>query len=298
MCGYHAPALSALLRLLCLTPTHLSPSHHCFRSPPPPPSLPPPLPPSLLPQRCKQCSMPTQDHVRVFTHKEGSLTISVRKALDSLSTIPSHPHSHAHSLAHSHAHSFAHSRSNSSHFLSSDALAKPSLSPLGANLPGTPPRPYFPRPGTPPLPLVALPPAAMPGGGFAGPSASSSGHGGISSSAASVLEAAVAAAAAAAGGGGGFGGGGGGAGVLASASSASLYPSPFPAPLIKDSKIWMWHRCRRCLPVGGVAPATRRVAMSDAACKLSLGKFLELSFSNQAVLPVSVSERVSERLSE
>ena len=72
--------------------------------------------------------------------------------------------------------------------------------------------------------------------------------------------------------------------MLASASSASLYPSPFPAPLIKDSKIWMWHRCRRCLPVGGVAPATRRVAMSDAACKLSLGKFLELSFSNQAVV--------------
>ncbi|CAI5483976.1 unnamed protein product [Closterium sp. Yama58-4] len=36
--------------------------------------------------------------------------------------------------------------------------------------------------------------------------------------------------------------------------------------------------------VDGVAPATRRVLMSEAACKLSLGKFLELSFTNHVVV--------------
>lgn len=50
----------------------------------------------------------------------------------------------------------------------------------------------------------------------------------------------------------------------------------------KDDKIWMWHRCLRCVRVNGVPPATRRVVMSDAACGLSFGKFLELSFSNHA----------------
>ncbi|KAL1807694.1 hypothetical protein ACET3Z_024684 [Daucus carota] len=50
----------------------------------------------------------------------------------------------------------------------------------------------------------------------------------------------------------------------------------------RDGKIWMWHRCLRCTHVDGVPPATRRVVMSDAAWGLSLGKFLELSFSNHA----------------
>ncbi|XP_076921331.1 putative 1-phosphatidylinositol-3-phosphate 5-kinase FAB1C [Bidens hawaiensis] len=50
----------------------------------------------------------------------------------------------------------------------------------------------------------------------------------------------------------------------------------------KDGKIWMWHRCLRCTPVDGVPPANHRVVMSDAAWGLSLGKFLELSFSNHA----------------
>ncbi|GAV82574.1 Cpn60_TCP1 domain-containing protein/PIP5K domain-containing protein [Cephalotus follicularis] len=49
-----------------------------------------------------------------------------------------------------------------------------------------------------------------------------------------------------------------------------------------DGKIWMWHRCLRCAHTDGVPPATRRVVMSDAAWGLSFGKFLELSFSNNA----------------
>ena len=50
----------------------------------------------------------------------------------------------------------------------------------------------------------------------------------------------------------------------------------------RDGKIWMWHRCLRCPRNSGFPPATRRVVMSDAAWGLSLGKFLELSFSNHA----------------
>ncbi|KAI3779068.1 hypothetical protein L2E82_08529 [Cichorium intybus] len=50
----------------------------------------------------------------------------------------------------------------------------------------------------------------------------------------------------------------------------------------KDGKIWMWHRCLKCTLVNGVPPANHRVIMSDAAWGLSLGKFLELSFSNHA----------------
>ncbi|KAF3630147.1 putative 1-phosphatidylinositol-3-phosphate 5-kinase FAB1C [Capsicum annuum] len=49
-----------------------------------------------------------------------------------------------------------------------------------------------------------------------------------------------------------------------------------------DNKIWMWHRCLKCSHIEGVQPATRRVVMSDAAWGLSFGKFLELSFSNNA----------------
>ncbi|XP_071686342.1 putative 1-phosphatidylinositol-3-phosphate 5-kinase FAB1C [Rutidosis leptorrhynchoides] len=50
----------------------------------------------------------------------------------------------------------------------------------------------------------------------------------------------------------------------------------------KEGKIWMWHRCLRCSHVDGIPPANHRVVMSDAAWGLSLGKFLELSFSNHA----------------
>ncbi|ONM04692.1 Putative 1-phosphatidylinositol-3-phosphate 5-kinase FAB1C [Zea mays] len=50
----------------------------------------------------------------------------------------------------------------------------------------------------------------------------------------------------------------------------------------RDGRIWMWHRCLKCKPKDGVPPATRRIIMSDAAWGLSLGKFLELSFSNHA----------------
>ncbi|XP_055800606.1 putative 1-phosphatidylinositol-3-phosphate 5-kinase FAB1C [Solanum dulcamara] len=49
-----------------------------------------------------------------------------------------------------------------------------------------------------------------------------------------------------------------------------------------DNKIWMWHRCLKCVHIEGVPPATHRVVMSDAAWGLSFGKFLELSFSNNA----------------
>lgn len=49
-----------------------------------------------------------------------------------------------------------------------------------------------------------------------------------------------------------------------------------------DGKIWMWHRCLRCPRDDGLPPATKRIVMSDAAWGLSLGKFLELSFSNHA----------------
>ncbi|KAK9101643.1 hypothetical protein Scep_025073 [Stephania cephalantha] len=56
----------------------------------------------------------------------------------------------------------------------------------------------------------------------------------------------------------------------------------FPLPGERDGKIWMWHRCLRCPRTNGYPPATRRVVMSDAAWGLSFGKFLELSFSNNA----------------
>ncbi|XP_020586116.1 putative 1-phosphatidylinositol-3-phosphate 5-kinase FAB1C isoform X2 [Phalaenopsis equestris] len=50
----------------------------------------------------------------------------------------------------------------------------------------------------------------------------------------------------------------------------------------RDGRIWMWHRCLMCEPKDGIPPATHRVVLSDAACSLSFGKFLELSFSNHA----------------
>ncbi|KAL8498071.1 hypothetical protein ACS0TY_021412 [Phlomoides rotata] len=59
-------------------------------------------------------------------------------------------------------------------------------------------------------------------------------------------------------------------------------PPEMILPGESDGKIWMWHRCLRCPRTNGYPPATRRVVMSDAAWGLSLGKFLELSFSNHA----------------
>ncbi|KAL0408952.1 UNVERIFIED_CONTAM: putative 1-phosphatidylinositol-3-phosphate 5-kinase FAB1C [Sesamum radiatum] len=54
----------------------------------------------------------------------------------------------------------------------------------------------------------------------------------------------------------------------------------------QDGKIWMWHRCLRCLPIEGVPPATRRVVMSDAAGAFLLESFLNLAF--QTILLVIV----------
>lgn len=56
----------------------------------------------------------------------------------------------------------------------------------------------------------------------------------------------------------------------------------FVLPGERDGKIWMWHRCLKCPWSNGFPPATLRIVMSDAAWGLSLGKFLELSFSNHA----------------
>ncbi|KAK8987756.1 hypothetical protein V6N11_027495 [Hibiscus sabdariffa] len=58
--------------------------------------------------------------------------------------------------------------------------------------------------------------------------------------------------------------------------------SSLKLPGEQDGKIWMWHRCLKCVHINGVPPVTRRVVMSDAAWGLSFGKFLELSFSNHA----------------
>ncbi|XP_020268970.1 1-phosphatidylinositol-3-phosphate 5-kinase FAB1B-like isoform X2 [Asparagus officinalis] len=62
----------------------------------------------------------------------------------------------------------------------------------------------------------------------------------------------------------------------------SVRKQDFTLPGERDGKIWMWHRCLRCPRINGFPPATRRVVMSDAAWGLSFGKFLELSFSNNA----------------
>lgn len=63
--------------------------------------------------------------------------------------------------------------------------------------------------------------------------------------------------------------------------SAKKLPDFF-LPGEPEGKIWMWHRCLKCPRTNGFPPATRRVIMSDAAWGLSFGKFLELSFSNNA----------------
>lgn len=47
----------------------------------------------------------------------------------------------------------------------------------------------------------------------------------------------------------------------------------------REGKLWMWSRCGRCKPENGVPKSTKRVLISPPSRVLSLGKFLELSFS-------------------
>lgn len=49
-----------------------------------------------------------------------------------------------------------------------------------------------------------------------------------------------------------------------------------------EGKLWMWSRCGRCKTANGVPKSTKRVVISTAACGLSFGKFLELSFSHHS----------------
>lgn len=55
-----------------------------------------------------------------------------------------------------------------------------------------------------------------------------------------------------------------------------------------EGKIWMWGCCGKCKTGNGVSKSTKRVLISAAACGLSFGKFLELSFSHH-----SASSRLS-----
>jgi 1-phosphatidylinositol-3-phosphate 5-kinase len=48
-----------------------------------------------------------------------------------------------------------------------------------------------------------------------------------------------------------------------------------------EGKLWMWIRCGKCKHESKFPKSTKRVLISTAACSLSLGKFLELSFSHQ-----------------
>ncbi|XP_011038183.1 PREDICTED: putative 1-phosphatidylinositol-3-phosphate 5-kinase FAB1D [Populus euphratica] len=48
-----------------------------------------------------------------------------------------------------------------------------------------------------------------------------------------------------------------------------------------EGKLWMWIRCGKCKHESKFPKSTKRVLISTAACSLSFGKFLELSFSHQ-----------------
>ncbi|XP_044475792.1 putative 1-phosphatidylinositol-3-phosphate 5-kinase FAB1D isoform X2 [Mangifera indica] len=50
-----------------------------------------------------------------------------------------------------------------------------------------------------------------------------------------------------------------------------------------EGKIWMWSCCGKCKTKNGVSKSTKRVLISTAACNLSFGKFLELSFSHHSL---------------
>ncbi|XP_050234377.1 putative 1-phosphatidylinositol-3-phosphate 5-kinase FAB1D isoform X2 [Mercurialis annua] len=56
---------------------------------------------------------------------------------------------------------------------------------------------------------------------------------------------------------------------------------PKPLPGETQGKLWMWSRCGICKHENGIQKCTKRVLISTAARRLSLGKFLELSFSNE-----------------
>ena len=49
-----------------------------------------------------------------------------------------------------------------------------------------------------------------------------------------------------------------------------------------EGKLWMWSRCGKCKTGNRISKCTKRVLISTAACGLSFGKFLELSFSEQS----------------
>ena len=52
-------------------------------------------------------------------------------------------------------------------------------------------------------------------------------------------------------------------------------------PAEAEGKLWMWIRCGKCKHESKFPKSTKRVVISTAACSLSFGKFLELSFSHQ-----------------
>lgn len=69
--------------------------------------------------------------------------------------------------------------------------------------------------------------------------------------------------------------------------SLQRIPQTLTLPGEREGKIWMWHRCLKCEWKDGLPQPTKRVLMSDAASGLSFGKFLELSFSNNAASRVA-----------
>ncbi|XAR62641.1 1-phosphatidylinositol-3-phosphate 5-kinase [Bertholletia excelsa] len=49
-----------------------------------------------------------------------------------------------------------------------------------------------------------------------------------------------------------------------------------------EGKLWMWSKCGKCKSSNGNSKSTKRVLISNAACGLSFGRFLELCFSNHS----------------
>ncbi|KAL6010651.1 hypothetical protein ACLOJK_001088 [Asimina triloba] len=60
------------------------------------------------------------------------------------------------------------------------------------------------------------------------------------------------------------------------------FPPGSVLPGEAEGKLWMWNLCLKCEQENGILKPTRRVVMSSAAHGLSLGKFLELVFSEQS----------------
>ncbi|GLU16427.1 hypothetical protein SLE2022_328620 [Rubroshorea leprosula] len=59
-------------------------------------------------------------------------------------------------------------------------------------------------------------------------------------------------------------------------------PNEKPLPGEADGRLWMWSRCVKCKTGNGISKSTKRVLISNAACGLSFGKFLELCFSENS----------------